>query len=282
MYTAMVGAKEQKLSEIIRRDAYKHKIQAIEPKVDPVWRLIPGYNGVEVDIKKTIYASVRKKRQVIWKTKEVKPLMPLIKYMDEPIYKGNSQKRMVALLINVAWGESYIPQILRILKSNDVKATFFLDGQWLEKHEEDARLILAEGHQVSNHAFSHKNMSRLSETEMSNEIQKTQKLLHHLGVTNNLFAPPSGDFNSKSLAITAQLGLHTILWTVDTIDWREKDPMVILNRVIPRIEPGSMILMHPTRSATLALDLMIKKIKMKKVKLGTVHELISTNRVEVE
>jgi probable sporulation protein (polysaccharide deacetylase family) len=282
MSTTLIGAKEKNLKDIIKQHAHKQEILAIEPRVDPVWHLIPGYNGVAVDLKKTIRASTRKNRQIIWITKEIKPLTTLNNFLNEPIYKGNPHKKMVALLINVAWGESNIPRMLRILKSNKVKATFFLDGQWLEKHEREARLIINEGHQVSNHAYSHKNMSRLSETDVIKEIQKTQKLLRGLGVTNNVFAPPSGDFSSKSLATTAQLGLHTILWTVDTIDWREKDHLVILQRVIPRIEPGSMVLMHPTQSATAALDPMIKQIKLKKLRLGTVNELISTKRVEVE
>lgn len=280
--TTLIGAKDFHIKEKILRQANNHKIRAIEPRVDPVWHLIPGYNGLEVDIKKTIKASSINKRKIIWITKEIKPLISLNNYLEEPIYKGNSQKRMVALLINVAWGESHLPQILKTLRSNDVKATFFLDGQWLEKHEEEARVLLAEGHQVSNHGYSHKNMSRLSESEMLNEIQKTQKLLHQLGVNNMLFAPPSGDFSSKSLSITARLGLRTILWTVDTIDWRDNDPYVILKRVVPRIEPGSMVLMHPTYSATAALNQMINQIKMKKLQLGTVNELISSKRVEVE
>lgn len=280
--TPLIEAKDVQLKKEIMSQMEKQTIPAIEPKIDPVWHLIPGYNGVKVNLNKTIRASSSKKRQIIWKTNEVKPLMSLNDYLHEPIYKGNSHKRMVALLINVAWGESHIPQILTTLKKNDVKASFFLDGKWLKRHEKDARLILAEGHQVSNHGYSHKNMSRLSEREMKHEIQKTQHLLEQLGVSNHLFAPPSGDFSTKSLAVTAQLGLHTILWTVDTIDWRESDPNVILRRVLPRIEPGSMVLMHPTSSATAALDQMIKQIKKNKLVLGTVNELLSTKRVEVE
>jgi probable sporulation protein (polysaccharide deacetylase family) len=282
MSATAIHASESQIVQRIKQEASTHNIPAIEPKVDRVWHLIPGYNGLEVDIAKTIRATKANKNRITWVIKEVKPLITLSKFKAEPIYKGNSHKRMVALLINVAWGEENLPQMLKILKSNHVKATFFLDGQWLEKHVTEAQRIVADGHQVSNHAYSHKNMSRLSDAQAIEEIERTQKLLKNLGVSNKLFAPPSGDFSPKTLEVTTQLGLRMILWTVDTIDWREKSPTAILTRVVPRIEPGSMILMHPTASATAALHSLIQQIKMNRLKLGTVNELISTKRLEVE
>jgi probable sporulation protein (polysaccharide deacetylase family) len=237
---------------------------AIEPRVDRVWHLIPGYDGIKQN------------------NESISPLTPLHTYRSEPIYKGNTNKPMVAFLINVAWGEDYLPQMLHTLYANNVKATFFLDGQWLMKHKAEAKTILKAGHQLANHGYSHKNMSQLNRTQIVDEIQRTQHLLKQLGVTNNYLAPPSGDFDQESLSVTSQQGLFTILWTVDTIDWREKDARVILQRVLPRVESGTMILMHPTVGSSAALDELIKGIKQKKLKLGTVNEITSSARLKVE
>lgn len=99
---------------------------------------------------------------------------------------------------------------------------FFLDGSWLSKNVELAKEIQKRGHEMSNHAYSHPNMSRLSAERAKLEISKTQDLLHKtLGVENRWFAPPSGDFNQKTVDIASSMGLQTVLWTVDTVDWRK-------------------------------------------------------------
>ena len=105
-------------------------------------------------------------------------------------------------MINVAWGDEFIPTMLQVLNKENVHATFFFDGSWLLKHLETAELIGKAGHELSNHAYSHKNMSQLSRREQLNEIVKTQQLLEtKLGIKNTLFAPPSGDFDEETVQI---------------------------------------------------------------------------------
>jgi probable sporulation protein (polysaccharide deacetylase family) len=198
----------------------------------------------------------------------------------QPIYKGNPNKRMVALMINVAWGNEFIGPMLDILDRENVKATFFFDGSWLSKNVDTAKGIQQRGHELSNHAYSHKNMSTLGRQESINEIDKTQKLLkEQLGVDNPLFAPPSGDFNQQTVQIAHEMGLKTILWTLDTVDWMKPSSESIVRKVAARVEPGTMILMHPTESSSGALEGMIRVIKEKDLALGTVSQVISSNRV---
>lgn len=278
--TKKMSTDERKLLERIREGAKSRRVAPIDAKIDPVWKAIPGYNGLEVDIEAT-FKLCRDTNQCgkQWIMKEVEPAVQLDDLKASPIYKGNPRKPMVALMINVAWGDEYLPVMLDALETASVQATFFLDGTWLSKNEEQAKEFLNRGHQLSNHGYSHKNMSTLSKEQATREITRTQDLLGKLGVENGLFAPPSGDYDQETVAIADELGLKTVLWTLDTVDWKKPDPNWIAKRVKSRVEPGTMILMHPTESASQALPEIIEIIKNKGYVLGTVDDLLSSKRV---
>ena len=158
---------------------------------------------------------------------------------------------MVSLMINVAWGNEFIKPILNTLEKENVKATFFLDGSWLKKNTDIARIIQAAGHEISNHAYSHPDMSRLDRQSAYNQIAKTEALLQStLHVKNHWFAPPSGDFNQMTINVAAEQGLKTVLWTLDTVDWTHPPASSIVRKIRLQVEPGSLILMHPTDSSS--------------------------------
>lgn len=277
---------QTELLERIRTEAAKKRIAPINAYVDRVWKAIPGYNGLEVDVEKSLALSQTSpfsdKLKLVMK--EVPPAIGLEQLGAVPVYKGNPSKPMVSLMINVAWGNEYLPKMLDVLEKEQVHATFFFDGTWLKNNISTAQLIKEKGHELSNHAYSHKNMSQLSRSQAIAEISKTQQLLEkELGVQNTLFAPPSGDFNQQTVEIAYELKLRTILWTLDTVDWTKPEPSSIVRKISTRIEPGALILMHPTSSSSIALEQMIRVIKSKGLHLGTVSELLSTKRIpEVE
>jgi probable sporulation protein (polysaccharide deacetylase family) len=273
---------EQMWIEKITAESNKRKIAAIDAKVDRVWKAIPGYNGLEVDIQKTLELNKAgtEDQSLQFVYKEIKPKVNLQELGAYPIYKGNPQKPMVSLLINVAWGDEFIPTLLKVLNKENVHATFFFDGSWLLQHLDMAKLIGKAGHELSNHAYSHKDMSKLRREKATSEIVKTQQLLEtKLGVKNTLFAPPSGDFNEETVRIAHELHLKTILWTIDTVDWMKPKPEWIVNKVKKNLEPGAMILMHPTNASSLALEAIIQEVKRRGFVLGTVSDLLSTDRV---
>lgn len=268
------------LLEEIKAAAKQLAVVPIDARVDPVWKAIPGYNGLEVDIDKTFhYAKRLKGRDIPFVFKEVEPRVGLDDLGPQPIYKGNPHKKSVSIMINVAWGNEYLNSILNTLQSEDVYATFFLDGSWLKKNVELAKQIKLAGHELSNHAYSHKNMGDLSDVAAREEIVKTEQLLkEHFDVHNVWFAPPSGHYDQATVRIAAELGLKTVLWTIDTIDWKNPAPASIVKRVANAVEPGSLILMHPTASSSEALPDMIKVIKRKGLHIGTVSETLSSTR----
>lgn len=275
------GEKDALLKEI-EKEADKRYIAPIDAKVDKVWKAIPGYNGVEVDIEKT-YLLAKKQpagAPITYVYRQIQPNVNLEDLKPNPIYRGNPAKPMAALMINVAWGNEYIVPMLDTLDKANVKATFFFDGSWLNKNNELATEIKKRQHQIENHAYSHPNMSQIPANRARLEISKTKDLLQQkLGIKNEWFAPPSGDFNSQTVQLAAEQGLKTVLWTLDTVDWKKPNPSDVVAKISKQVEAGSLILMHPTASSSEALAGMIAGIKSKGLQLGTVAQVLSTDRV---
>ncbi|MEK4189097.1 polysaccharide deacetylase family protein [Paenibacillus sp. FSL L8-0494] len=265
----------------IETAAAKLNAPPVNAVVDRVWKAIPGYNGLEIDVESTYRnALLAPKEPIKFVYRQIEPQISLNQLGAEPIYRGNPAKPMVSLMINVAWGNEYIVPMMDVLDEENVKVTFFLDGSWLSKNPELAKEMLKRGHEMENHAYTHPNMSTLSRARATVEIEKTQKLLKEsLGVTNKWFAPPSGDFDQETVEIAGSLGLKTVLWTVDTVDWRNPSPESVVAKITSKAEPGTLVLMHPTASSSKALRAMIRGIKAKGLQLGTVSQTLSAERL---
>lgn len=186
------------------------------------------------------------------------------KIINGVFYSGNENSNKISLMINVYWGTEFIDEILNILEENDVKTTFFVGGTWAVKESDMLEKIYSAGHEIGNHGYYHKEQGKISAEKNYEEILNTHNLVKNLiGVEMNLFAPPSGSYNKKTVEIANQLGYKTIMWTEgrDTIDWRDKDSEIIYQRAIKNCKGGDFVLMHPTQATTDALDRIIKTIK---------------------
>ena len=158
-------------------------------------------------------------------------------------------------MINVYWGTEYIKDMLDVFDLYGVKTTFFVGGNWFAKNVELAQEIYTRGHEIGNHGYNHKDHDKISEQQNYDEIHKTHLLVSaNLGIEMNLFAPPSGAFNDTSIKIANSLNYKTIMWTHDTIDWRDKDSNLVLQRATKNLSNGDLILMHPTKHTLDALS----------------------------
>ncbi|KQO04373.1 polysaccharide deacetylase family protein [Paenibacillus sp. Leaf72] len=279
---SVLDENKAKLRAAVVAEAESRSIKPIDARIDRVWKAIPGYNGLEVDVDATVEKTIASGSlsPILYVYKETPPRIKLADLGPLPVYKGNPNKKMVSLMINVAWGNEYITPILETLNKEEVKATFFLDGSWLKKYPEIAKQIQAEGHEMSNHAYTHPKMSELSRNDAYLQISRTEELLKStLGVTNKWFAPPSGDFNQMTVQVAAEQRLRTVLWTIDTVDWTKPGADWIIRRISSRLEPGALILMHPTASSRDALTGMIREIKRQGYALGPVSETLSEARI---
>ncbi len=189
------------------------------------------------------------------------------------IYYGNKQGNKVSLMINVYWGEEYLQDMLNTLKENEVHATFFVGGSWVAKNSEKFLQIVEEGHEIGNHGYNHKDHVKISNELAKKEIKLTQDVVFSLcGITTTLFAPPSGSVNKNVCDLAGGMGYKTIMWSKDTIDWRDKDEDLIFSRATKNVTGGDLILMHPTKATVSALGKIINEIKNKGLEIATVSE----------
>ncbi|WP_424474977.1 polysaccharide deacetylase family protein [Oceanobacillus kimchii] len=266
----------------IEQKSKEYKEEPQNAYIDNVWKKTPGRNGRQVDVN----ASYEKMKDDenrfnddLFVFDEIPPKVSLDDLPASPIYRGHPEKQMTAFLINVSWGEEYIPEILQVLKKHEVKATFFIEGKWAKENSEIVQMIDEQGHLIGNHAYNHPDMATLSEEEAYNQINQTNQILNAItGETPKWFAPPSGSFSDTVVQTAADLNMETILWTVDTIDWKNPSVSVMVNRIREKIHPGATVLMHPTASSTRGLEEMITIIKEKGYKIGTIEALLSEDR----
>ena len=197
------------------------------------------------------------------------------KMVNGVYYSGNENSKKVSLMINVYWGTEFFDEMLQILEDNDVKTTFFVGGTWAVKESDMLEKIYKAGHEIGNHGYYHKEQGKLTADKNYEEIVNTHKLVKQiLGIDMNLFAPPSGSYNKKTVEMANELGYKKIMWTEgrDTIDWRDKDSEVIYSRAIKNCKGGDFVLMHPTEATKNALDRIIKTLKQQGFELCTVSE----------
>ena len=191
-------------------------------------------------------------------------------------YKGNTSKNNISLMFNVYQGTEYITPILNILKQNNVKATFFVGGIWVSQNSEKLEEIYLSGNEIGNHGYLHKDHEKLSLESNIEEINVTHKLVNSLIDYNmTLFAPPSGSYKQATLDAAKSLNYKTIMWTKDTIDWRDQNKKLIYNRAIKSPSNGDLILMHPTKKTVEALNDIVKFYIDNNFNLVTVTENIS-------
>ncbi|WP_020059141.1 polysaccharide deacetylase family protein [Bacillus sp. 123MFChir2] len=283
IHVSHISYAKDRLYEEIEEKAKVYAIPAQDACIDKVWKATPGYNGREVDIRAS-YNNMKKQerfdeKQLVYR--EVSPKVHLADLSPAPIYRGNPSKKMVALTINVAWGNEYLSRMLEVLQKHNVKATFFLEGRWVKENLRFAKMIADADQEVGNHSYTHPDMKTLSLSAIQEQLQKTNQVIE--AATNQRvrwFAPPSGSFRDDVVHTAARLRMGTIMWTVDTIDWKHPEPHVLLQRVLSKVHSGAIILMHPTSSSAESLDTLISKLKEKGYTVGNVSALVDEKRID--
>lgn len=281
MQDSVPVSSENKLYQEIVEIAKKYEKKPIDARIDKVWKAIPGINGLEVDIEES-YKKMKKKN--IFDVKklsynQIAPKVHLNNLDPEPIYRGNAEKKMIALTVNVAWGNEYLITILNTLKKTNSKATFFLEGKWTENNPVLAKEIVKRGYEVGNHSYSHPDMAILSFTENLAQLIKTNDAIKKAtGQSVKWFAPPSGSFNQSLINQVKGLNMETILWTADTIDWQKPSPGTIINRITRKADNGTIVLMHPTAPSAQALETLIQKLKAKGYEIVDITTLLDETR----
>ena len=194
-----------------------------------------------------------------------------------PIYSVDCTEKKVSITFDCAWGADDIPQILSILKKENIKATFFVVGQWAAKFPETVKAIAGDGHDIANHSFSHLRMGALDNGRIHDEILKCNTAISDItGKKVDLFRAPYGDYNDAVVKEAKRLGCYSIQWDVDSLDWKPGiSSKEILSRINSRVKKGSIILFHnDTPNTAGVLPEVISVLKSKGYEFIPVSKLI--------
>jgi polysaccharide deacetylase family sporulation protein PdaB len=190
-----------------------------------------------------------------------------------------TEEKVVALTFDHSWGNKFTPSILDTLQKNNLKVTFFIMGPWAEKYPDVAKRMVADGHEIASHGYRHENYGDRTPEWVRNDIQKSEEQIKAVtGFEPKLLRPPNGHYSQTSLKVTEELGYKTIIWNIDSLDWKNPGRDVIVERVVKRLKPGGIILLHasdtPVQTAE-ALPILLAKIQEAGYKVVTVGDLLA-------
>ena len=167
---------------------------------------------------------------------------------------GDTTQNTIYLTFDCGYENGNTEPILDALKKHDVKATFFVVGNFLETSPEIVKRMIAEGHTVGNHTYHHLDMSSISSMDaFKKETQDVENLFEQITGTpiTNFYRPPQGKYNIENLKMAQELGYHTFFWSLAYVDWyQDKQPTKdeAFGKLLKRIHPGAIVLLHSTSS----------------------------------
>jgi peptidoglycan/xylan/chitin deacetylase (PgdA/CDA1 family) len=170
------------------------------------------------------------------------------------------------------------PRLLKMLKERGIKATFFVVGQCVAQSPEIAKQIVAEGHEIGNHSWSHPLFTKMSESSVRDQIDRTHNVIKQTtGVTPTLLRPPFGGFTTRQRAWANSVwNYKIILWDVDSLDWKHRSPTKTESIILSETKKGSIILCHDIHKTTVdAMPATLDALRAKGFKFVTVTELIN-------
>lgn len=252
--------------------------QAVAAEYDSINKaVVPEINGFHIDVEASVAAIRQAKKNTVvapvWQ--EIKPEKVLADFPLLPVYQGNPLKNQVALVINVSWGNEFLIEMLEILEAEAAPASFFLVGRWAAENPDLVKQIWQLGMDFGNHGYSDPHMQDLSPEAIKAEITETNLVIEGLtGIKTRWFSPPYGEKVEKIYAAAADLGMHTVLWSLDTVDWTLPGEETIVARIVDNLHNGAIVLMHPTAQTPEALKAIIAGVRAQELEFATVSDLL--------
>lgn len=186
---------------------------------------------------------------------------------------GASERKKVALTFDDGPNPQYTPEMLEALKEREVKATFFLLGQEVEKYPEVVKQIQKDGHLIVNHSYKHEQLSKLPMEQACSQVSRTNELIYGItGVYPSYLRPPFGDWHEQ---LDSEVNMVEVLWDVDTLDWSSQNHARIVEKVMKNVQENDIILMHDgyETSVTAAMEI-IDTLKKQGYEFVTVDEIL--------
>lgn len=208
------------------------------------------------------------------------PVEEKIEQVNNAVYNGKTDCGKIALTFNVYERADNVAKIAEILDEYGFKSTFFVGGCWAAKNGDTLLKLASSGHEIGNHGYSHLDHAKLSQKRNEEEIRITEKVIDTSlcslpdYANSKLFAPPSGSMSNAMFSACDNLGYTVIMWTHDTIDWRDHNSDLIFERTTKNLKAGDIILMHPTDATVAALPKILDYVKSQNLVADTVSNVI--------
>lgn len=167
--------------------------------------------------------------------------------------------KIVALTFDDGPNVKTTPELLDVLKQKQVKATFFILGENAALHPEIVARAVKEGHEIASHAYTHKHLTKMSQKDCAEELDRAEETIMSVAPKPHYFRPPGGLYNEGVIEEANKRGYTTVLWSVDPLDWQRPSVAQVISRVKSKVTPGGVVLMHdglyplPTPKAVSAL-----------------------------
>lgn len=198
--------------------------------------------------------------------------------------KGDEKEKNIALTFNISWGEKRVEEILQVLKENDVQATFFVSGEWAERHPQILKKITDDSHELGMLGYRYKNYLEQEIGQVRKDLIYAREIFRKLGYEEvKLLRTPSGEFNKEIVELAKSLNFQIVHWSVNTFDWERPGTDAIIKTTLNDTGNGDVILMHASDSASQtadALKVILPALKNKKFHFAPISELI--NQVNTE
>lgn len=196
-------------------------------------------------------------------------------------YVGKNDKKIVYLTFDAGYDNGNLIKILDTLDEKDVVGTFFLTGDFLTRFSDLTKEIASRNHIVGNHTWNHKNITKLSNDKLIEEVRSVEEKYFELTgkEMDKFFRPPAGNFNHESLVKIKNLGYSTILWSIAYVDWKTNEQNGIensVNSVINNLHNGAIILLHTvSEDNSKALSIIIDKIREEGYSIEPLYNLMT-------
>ncbi|MBC8536838.1 polysaccharide deacetylase family protein [Feifania hominis] len=194
-----------------------------------------------------------------------------------PIYNVDvGETKKVAISFDAAWGNEDTQMLIDILGKYNVKATFFVVGEWVDKYPESVKALADAGHDIQNHSSTHAHLPQLSRDQIAKEITDcSDKIEAVTGKKSNLIRPPYGDYSNSVLETAKEVGHYVIQWDVDSLDWKDPPSSDIVKRVTGKVKPGSIVLFHnAAKNTPAALPGVIEALQADGYEFVLINDLI--------
>lgn len=195
-------------------------------------------------------------------------------------YLGDVTQKKIYLTFDAGYENGYTPAILDALKKHNVKATFFVVGNYIKTAPDLVKRMVEEGHTVGNHTYNHPDMSKISDMEaFKGEIQSLEALYKETTGQElpKYYRPPQGKYSEQNLKNASELGYKTVFWSLAYVDWyTDKQPTheQAFDKLMSRIHPGAVVLLHSTSKTNAEiLDELLTKWEEQGYTFGTIQEL---------